>query len=449
MKFSLKPLTLACLLLGLNTHVADANNTLSWLSDGKASFDSRNMYWSDNYGQYGGDWVEWAQGFQFIYQARHKEGWGLDLSIYATQKLYTNYSDDSLIHPEQGSGGILSQDHQFGNDYNSGRGYGRMGEAAFGYFTDTGFVRAGYFRRTNSLTLISNFSRATPASYRGYEFEYNVEQFKFYGAWVDQIARRESDTFVEFATAKQPTTGQPFELIDYIWNIGSKYQQNSWSAELDFSQSKNYMNYGRFDITKTFTFANNTNLKLTGQYAQFKRAGKKWDIGGAVQAGFSKNARHSILAGQYHVNNITLNATIAHTQAKNDVLGGYLFYWIAGNEHGFDNFESGAIKSEFKKNGETELATKIAYRFTDYNLPQLSIALAYHHGSGIDLTGGAAANMDFTKEQEAYVEVHYQIQTGLFENGYFMAAIGQYTAYNQINPELETFFIRTIFDFKF
>jgi len=434
------------LLIGFNA-IAEQSDW-QWLSEGEASYDTRNIYWSDNYKNYSGNWYEWAQGLQFSYNSRNQVGWGLDLAIYATQKITASYTDD-ISHPEEGTGGILSQDQQFDNQFTQGRGYARLGELAIGYFASSGYVRTGYFKKETGLTLVSNYTRATPSSYKGSEFKYNFQNLNFWGAYITEVGRREADKYVSLATAKEQKEHAPFAIINYVWNIGGQYQDEQWYLELDYSRSQSYLSYGRADASVTFSPSHNTTLKFIGQLGMFNKAGDKWDIGGAIQGGFTDNASHKVFAAEYGNDKTDLSFIFSYTQAENDKFGGYLFYWMAGNDHGVANFKSGGVKGEYKKNGEKELVLKLSHKMHNFGLPNLQLTTGIHYGYNIKLNGGAALKMDFEKENEAYLLASYAIPKGLFSGGILSSAIGRYQAHNIINPKLTAVFFRMYFDFKF
>ena len=279
------------------------------------------------------------------------------------------------------SGGRVREDVLTVKD-GKNQGFALLGQA-FVMLTPLDKLSIKLGRQTHkSLLLSSSGSRAVPNTFQGINTRFQLsDNVHLYGAVYDKWSPRASDSFEGFAT-DQSREGD----IDYVSVVGIGYSLDSFRADVEYLNAKDYLsklglkisNKIRFDRSSLkltaglFTSSDNGDLFVTG--AESGDLDDE-DVTGSV-TGVTKSKNNGLgayIEAQWAVNNVELTAAVA----KFDDL------WIEDNfsgDHGSNPFPTRSrVGPDITNTNETAAKLALMYDWKDL-VPGLQTTVAAGHG---------------------------------------------------------------------
>lgn len=307
------------------------------------------------------------------------------------------------------SGGLVREDVLTVKD-GKNQGFAILGQAFVSLTPlDNLAIRVG--RQTHkSMLLSSSGSRSVPNTFQGLNSHFRIaDNFSLYGAVYDKWSPRSNDSFEGFAT-DQSQEGD----IDYVSVVGFSYSLDSFRAEMEYLNAKDYLSKLGLKVSNSISFEG-SRLKLSAGLFTSSDNGDLFvtgaesgdlddeDASGSV-AGQTKSKNDGLGAyveAKWSVNNIELTAALA----KFDDL------WIEDNfsgDHGTNPFPTRSrVGPDVTNTNETAAKLALRYDWKDH-IPGLETTVAAGHGW--DAENSVNASLGRADEDWREVVVGYKFQ---------------------------------------
>ncbi|MDD7805658.1 MAG: OprD family outer membrane porin [Endozoicomonas sp. (ex Botrylloides leachii)] len=274
----------------------------------------------------------------------------------------------------------------------------------------------------------SSTSRSVPSTWRGYNFNANIQGIHIGLAYVDQMSLRNQAGFhrLENFDGKH---------IDYI--VGGQLDTTLNNFELRYrnAYSKGFLQAHNIKVGYTFDLGNNRNLSVDTRYYLTKKNGSLWtgytNWKGPVTdnnydpatAAFDDKAENITLNAELNIGAWELVGSIGYTSAKSTKTLGHYYYDFGKNTHGIFDSPISAFGEDFLYHNETAWKTGFFYDFSSIGVKALKAGYIFHYGSGMTANNGKAANehehnfyMLYTPPQPALKGFKFKLSYALYQN---------------------------------
>lgn len=307
------------------------------------------------------------------------------------------------------SGGLIKEDVLTVKE-GENQGFAILGQA-FVTLTPLDKLAIKLGRQTHkSMLLSSSGSRSVPNTFQGLNTQFRItDNFSLYGAVYDKWSPRSNDSFEGFAT-DQSLEGD----IDYVSVVGFGYSLDSFRAEVEYLDAKDYLSKLGLRVSNRIGF-DSSSLKLTAGLFTSSDSGNLFvtgaeggdlddeDAAGSV-AGVTKSENNGLgayIEAQWAVNNMELTAAVS----KFDDL------WIEDNfsgDHGSNPFPTRSrVGPDVANTNETAAKLALKYDWKDH-VPGLQTTVAA--GQGWDAENSVNDSLGSADEDWREIVVGYKVQ---------------------------------------
>ncbi|MBW0146210.1 OprD family outer membrane porin [Marinobacter arenosus] len=307
------------------------------------------------------------------------------------------------------SGGLVREDVLTVKD-GKNQGFAILGQAFVSLTPlDTLAIRIGR-QIHKSMLLNSSGSRAVPNTFQGLNTQFRItDHLSLYGAVYDKWSPRSNDSFEGFAT-DQSLEGD----IDYVSVVGFGYSLDSFRAEVEYLDAKDYLSKFGLRVSNRIDF-DSSSLKLTAGLFTSSDSGSLFVTGAeggdlddedapGSAAGVTKSENNGLgayIEAQWAVNNLELTAAVSKFDDP----------WIEDNfsgDHGSNPFPTRSrVGPDVTNSNETAAKLALKYDWKDH-VPGLQTTVAAGHGWGAE--NSVSESLGTADEDWREVVVGYKFQ---------------------------------------